>query len=160
MEVRAHIKYVRMSPLKLREIVDAVKVLSPQVALDRLQFSQRRNAKALRKAIVSAIANAQGVAGFDPKKAVFKTLKIDEGPYFKRFRPGSRGTAKPYVRKSSHITVVLEQKGLQEAQKTDKAKKTQSKQMPAEITETPQKETKVAVKAEKKNVTNKKLAKK
>lgn len=120
MEVRAHIKYVKMSPLKLREIVDAVKVLSPQVALDRLQFSQRRNAKALRKALVSAIANGQGITGFDPKKAVFKTLKIDEGPFFKRFRPGSRGTAKPYVRKSSHITIVLEQKGLQEPKKVSK----------------------------------------
>lgn len=156
MEVRAHIKYVKMSPLKLREIVDAVKVLSPQVALDRLQFSQRRNAKALRKALVSAIANGQGIAGFDPKKAVFKTLKIDEGPFFKRFRPGSRGTAKPYVRKSSHITIVLEQKGLQEPKKVSKPVARVQKVGESEKTQKAQ----VEEKTEKKTVTNKKLAKK
>lgn len=156
MEVRAHIKYVKMSPLKLREIVDAVKVLSPQVALDRLQFSQRRNAKALRKALVSAIANGQGIAGFDPKKAVFKTLKIDEGPFFKRFRPGSRGTAKPYVRKSSHITIVLEQKGLQEPKKVSKPVARVQKVGESEKTQ----EAQVEEKTEKKTVTNKKLAKK
>lgn len=156
MEVRAHIKYVKMSPLKLREIVDAVKVLSPQVALDRLQFSQRRNAKALRKALVSAIANGQGITGFDPKKAVFKTLKIDEGPFFKRFRPGSRGTAKPYVRKSSHITIVLEQKGLQEPKKVSKPVARVQKAGESEKVENAQLE----AKTEKKTVTNKKLAKK
>ena len=153
MEVRAHIKYVKMSPLKLREIVDAVKVLSPQVALDRLQFSQRRNAKALRKALVSAVANGQGIAGFDPKKAVFKTLKIDEGPFFKRFRPGSRGTAKPYVRKSSHITIVQEQKGLQEPKKASKP--VARVQKAGEVDKIQAKP-----KADKKTVTDKKLANK
>ena len=122
MEVKAHIKYVRISPIKLRTLVESIKVMSPQVALDHLGLSQKRTAKVLYKAIKSAVANGQSVPGFDANKASFKVLSIDEGPYLKRYRAGSRGTAKPFVRKSSHITVVLEQKGLAKAAKPAKVK--------------------------------------
>lgn len=122
MEIRAHIKYVRISPIKLRTLVDSIKVMSPQVALDHLGLSQKRTAKVLYKAIKSAVANGQSTPGFDPKKATFKVLAIDEGPYLKRYRAGSRGTAKPFVRKSSHVTVVLEQKGVAKIAKPAKVK--------------------------------------
>ncbi len=72
-----------------------------------------RTAKVLYKAIKSAISNGLAQPGFDPRKAQFKVLSVDEGPVLKRFRAGSRGMARPYVRKSSHIMVILEQSGLE-----------------------------------------------
>lgn len=120
MEVRAQIKYVRISPIKVRFLVDSLKRMSAQVALDHLGLSQLRTAKVLYKAIQSAVSNGKMLPGFDPKKAQFKTLMIDEGPVLKRYRAGSRGMARPYVRKSSHITVVLEQKGLEMTKKEQK----------------------------------------
>jgi large subunit ribosomal protein L22 len=128
MEVRAHIKYVRISPIKLRVLIDSVRVLSPRVALDHLGLSQKRSAKVLYKAIKSAVANGEVLPGFDAQKARFKTLSIDEGPFLKRFRAGSRGMARPYVRKSSHIMVVIEQQGIDKTapkQAANKAKTTQ-----------------------------------
>lgn len=127
MEVRAHIKNVRMSPIKLRTLIDSLKAVSPSMALDQLGLSQKRNAKALYQALKSAISNGQAVPGFDPKKATFKVLSIDEGRSLKRYRAGSRGMARPFVRKSSHITVVLEQKGLENTPKPVKVKTAQSK---------------------------------
>lgn len=127
MEVRAHIKYVRMSPLKLRTLIHSLKAVSPSVALDQLGLSQKRNAKALYKAVKSAISNGMSIPGFDAKKATFKILSIDEGPVLKRYRAGSRGMARPFVRKSSHITVVLEQKGLENTPKPVKVKAATSK---------------------------------
>lgn len=163
MEVRAQIKYVRISPIKLRTLIDSIKVMSPQVALDHLGLSQNRTAKVLYKAIHSAVANGSSVPGFDAQKATFKTLAVDEGPYLRRYRAGSRGTAKPFVRKSSHITVVLEQKGVENVAKDVKVKATekpnQSTDKPAakEVKET--KQTKAAKvqkpKAVKKTVTSK-----
>lgn len=110
MEVRAQIKYVRVSPIKLRFLIDAIKVVSPQAALDHLSLSPNKTSKVLYKAIKSAVANGNAKPGFDATKAKFKTLAIDEGPSLRRFRAGPKGMARPYIRKSSHITVVLEQK--------------------------------------------------
>lgn len=127
MEVRSQLKYAHISPIKVRFLVDSLKRMSPQVALDHLGLSQLRTAKILYKAIQSAVSNGKMMPGFDPKKAQFKTLKIDEGPVLKRMRAGSRGAARLYVRKMSHITVVLEQKGLELA-------KTQKKVAPQVVT--------------------------
>lgn len=167
MEVKAQIKYVRMSPIKLRNLAESVRGLSPKVALDHLYVSQTRRSHVLYKAIKSAVDNGSALAGFDPAKARFKTLKIDEGPVFKRFRAGARGMAKPYKRKSSHVTVVIEQASLSEKaqektepkkeKKTDKKeKKTAGKNNTGETAT----DKKVSEKKPQKNVTNKKQTKK
>ncbi len=152
MEVRAHIKYVRISPIKLRMLLDSIKELSPKVALDHLGLSQQRTAKMLYKAINSAVSNGKSQPGFDPEKAKFKVLSVDEGPVLKRFRAGPRGIARPYVRKSSHITVVLEQNDVQakpaKAEKKPSSKKTTTKK---EVNKTDTKDNKkVTSKAKKK----------
>ncbi|OGK29468.1 hypothetical protein A3B02_01315 [Candidatus Roizmanbacteria bacterium RIFCSPLOWO2_01_FULL_42_14] len=112
-----------MSPLKLRALVSTVKVLPPKVALDRLSLSKTRSAKFLYKALKSAVDNGKIAQGFDVSKAHIKTLKVDEGPVLKRFRAGSKGMAKPYVRKSSHITVVIEQKEVVKEKKVKASRK-------------------------------------
>ncbi|OGK39639.1 hypothetical protein A3F34_03070 [Candidatus Roizmanbacteria bacterium RIFCSPHIGHO2_12_FULL_44_10] len=108
MEARSHIKFVRISPLKLRTLRDDIKALGPQAALNHLQLSNKRSAKVLYRAIKAAVDSGKERFQMNTTQARFKELMIDEGPSLKRFRPGSRGTAKPYKRKSSHITVVIE----------------------------------------------------
>jgi len=110
MESKAIIKYAKISPRKLRFLTEAVKTLKPTVALDYLGLSNTRSAKFLMKAIKSAVDNGKTVYNMSPEKMTFKSLFIDEGVYLKRFRAGSRGTGKPYKRRTSHITVVLTQK--------------------------------------------------
>src|SRR3989338_8452517 len=108
-EARSHIKFIRISALKVRTLVDWIKEMNPQTALDHLSVSQSRSAKVLYKAIKSAMDNGVANHGMDQKAMKFKTLMVDQGRGLKRFRAGSRGTAKPYVRPLTHITVVVEQ---------------------------------------------------
>ncbi len=107
MEAKATIKHNKISPRKLRFLTGSVKAMKPAVALDYLSLSQKRSAKILWKAIKSAVDNGKTVYNMLPEKMEFKTLSIDEGIYLKRYRAGSRGTGKPYKRKTSHITVVI-----------------------------------------------------
>lgn len=107
MEVRSHIKFVRISPIKARFLLAGVKKMKPTVAVERLALSQQRSARILRQAIMSAIANAKNNLQLSEDSLQFSTLRVDEGPFLKRFRAGSKGSAKPYVRRTSHIEVVL-----------------------------------------------------
>lgn len=109
MEAKAHIKHVRISPIKLRLLVDSVKEYDPQTALDYLSVSQNRTAKVLYKAIKSAIDNGVKNHGMDSKNMRFGELMINEGRALRRFRAGARGMGKPYLRRSSHILVRVEQ---------------------------------------------------
>ena len=106
MEVTAIQKHIIASPKKLREVTFLIKKFTPQVAVDRLPFTGKRAALELKKVVMTAIANAKQV-GLNPDDLMFKEIQINEGPRLKRFRAGSRGRAKPYKRKMSHIRIVL-----------------------------------------------------
>lgn len=107
---RAHIKFVRVSPQKVRMLRDDVVRMSPDRALELLFITKTRAAKALYKAVKSAVYNAKQTLQTTPTELKFAVLKIDEGPAYKRFRAGGRGMAKPYKRRSSHIYVEVEKK--------------------------------------------------
>lgn len=107
MEIKADIKHVRISPKKLRFIVDDVKKMKPVDALNALLYSPKRGAKILLKAIKSAISNAKNNYKIDENLLRFKLLSVESGRSLKRFRPGGRGTTKPFKRRTSHIKVVL-----------------------------------------------------
>ncbi len=122
MEIVATQKFVRMSPKKLRYVVPLLKGLTPTEATTKLPFVGRRAADPIRKVILTAVANAkqQGISETDLS---FKEVQINEGPRLKRWRAGSRGRAKPYVRPMSHIRVVLvavEKKTEKQTPKTQK----------------------------------------
>lgn len=106
MDIVALQKHVIASPRKLREVVFLVKKMDPAVAVDRLPFTAKRASWELRKVIMTAIANAK-VRGLNSEDLRFKEIQIGEGPRLKRFRAGSRGRAKPYKKRMSHIRVVL-----------------------------------------------------
>ncbi len=109
MEAIATQKYLIGSPRKLREVVFLIRKMSPADAVERLPFTHKRAAEPLAKVIKSAVANAKQ-KGASESELVFKEILINEGPRLKRFRAGSRGRAKPYKKRMSHIRVVVETK--------------------------------------------------
>ncbi|MBI2595907.1 hypothetical protein HYW46_04205 [Candidatus Daviesbacteria bacterium] len=96
-------KNITTSPRKLRLVADMVRKMSPEQAVEILQFTNKAAAQPLIKAIKTVLANS--------KKAdvVFKTIEINEGPKLKRYRVGTagRGRGRPYRRRWSHIKIVL-----------------------------------------------------
>lgn len=123
MEVQAYIKYVHISPKKLRFIITDIKKKTPRQALDHLFTSQKRSSKVLYKAVKSAVDNARQVFKTDDSALRFKTFLVEEGPSLKRMRPGSKGMANMYQRRTSHIKVVL----IKEETKPATAPKTETK---------------------------------
>ncbi len=106
MEIKSTQKYIIASPKKIREVVPLIKKLSPVEAYERLPFSGKRAGDKLRKVVGSALANARQ-KGLKDDDLFFKEIQVTDGPRLKRWRAGARGMAKPYVRKLSHIRIVL-----------------------------------------------------
>jgi len=103
-------KYIRTSARKLRLVADAVRHLSPVEAMKNLKFIGKRAAEPLYQAIRQAVSNAKNNQGVKEENLRFKTLEINEGATYKRFRAVSRGMAHSIMKRSSHIRVVLEEK--------------------------------------------------
>jgi large subunit ribosomal protein L22 len=119
MEARAQAKYVRVTPMKARRVVNLVRGRNALQAVDTLKFAPQAAALPVRKVVESAIANLrvktdQVGARFDEKHLVIAEAYVDEGPTMKRFRPRAQGRAGRILKRTSHITVVIaqvEQKG-------------------------------------------------
>ncbi|MBI2012661.1 50S ribosomal protein L22 [Candidatus Curtissbacteria bacterium] len=108
MEVRAIAKNVRISPEKVRLVVDKIKKMRPREAIEVLEFLPQKAAKPLKKVIGSALANAKNNFGLDEQTLAFRELAATKGLTFKRYRPVSRGRAHHILKRTSRITVVLE----------------------------------------------------
>lgn len=108
MEVRAVSKYVMGSPLKARRVVNAIRGMRAEDALEVLELLPQAASKSVYKTVKSALANAENHA-LEKEDMVIKTIKVDEAPRLKRGRFGGRGRFKPIIKRSSHITVVLEE---------------------------------------------------
>jgi len=108
MEIRATQKFVLESPKKLREVVDIIRStkLKPIEAFERLEVIGKRAGKSIRKVIGTAIANAKQ-ANLNVASLTFKEILVNEGPVLKRYRAGSRGRAKPYKKRMSHVRIIL-----------------------------------------------------
>ncbi|MCM8777439.1 MAG: 50S ribosomal protein L22 [Candidatus Omnitrophica bacterium] len=107
MEVVAKAKYVRHSPRKTREIVEPLIDREANEALSIVRNIPKRASKTLEKVIKSAISNAEKKAPENEWK--IKSIIVDEGPVLKRFRAATMGRAVMIKRRTSHITVVLEE---------------------------------------------------
>lgn len=108
MKVTAKLNYLHISPRKVRTVVDALRHLSVNEALARLNFMPKRSAMPLLKLMRSAIANAEHNFYLDKDSLKIAIFKVDGGPVFKRARPGSRGRVAPIKKRTSHITLILE----------------------------------------------------
>ncbi len=116
-------KHSRTSPRKARLVVKAVKTTDPQKALTELNFMPQKSANLIASVIKAAIADAKNQSA-KTEDLVIKSIIIEEGIKFKRFRARSKGMAAPYTRRTSHIRVTLEQKS---PIKVEKQKKVEQK---------------------------------
>lgn len=106
-EARAVAKYIRMSPRKVRLVVDLVRGQGVDEALTMLRFTPKAAARVVAKVIASAAANADEAYGISSDELYISDIRADAGPTLKRGRAGARGRYKPILKRSSHITVVL-----------------------------------------------------
>lgn len=110
MEVKAVAKYVRVSPRKIRLLTREIRGRKVEEALNALGFAPQRGAPILRKLINSAVANASQHPDIDVDKLFIKHVFADGGPTLKRFRARAMGRATRIRRRTSHLTVVLDER--------------------------------------------------
>lgn len=117
-EVRAVAKHIPISTQKVRLVVNAVRGMSAEKALDTLRFMPHGAAEPVYKAVQSAVANAEENFGLEIDELVVHRIFADEGPRHRKAPYGGRfagrGRFRPIMRRSSHITVVLAERGIQE----------------------------------------------
>jgi len=106
-EVTARAKHIRTSPRKLRPIVDTVRGKKVDEALVILRFLTSPAARTVSKVVKSAAANAENNFEMTPSDLRIVHISVDGGPTMRRYRAGPRGRAKPILKRSSHITVVV-----------------------------------------------------
>lgn len=105
--VKAQAKSVAMTPRKIGEVASLVRGRSVEDALVILEHTPRRAAIPVSKVIASARANATHNHNVETKGLVISTLDVSPGPRMKRYRPVARGSAHPYQKRTTHITVIV-----------------------------------------------------
>ncbi len=105
---QASARYVRMSPMKVRRVVDLIRGLPANEAQAVLKFAPQAASEPVGKVLGSAIANAEHNEQLDPDTLWVSSAWVDEGPTLKRFRPRAQGRAYRIRKRTSHITVVVE----------------------------------------------------
>jgi len=107
MEAIAIHKFARGSAQKARLVVDQIRGLGVEKALEILEFSNKGAADLVKKVLNSAIANAEHNEGADIDELFVKTIMVDDGPTMKRIKPRAKGRADRILKRTSHITVVV-----------------------------------------------------
>ena len=110
MEVKAILKFVRVSPRKAQLVADLVRGKGSEEALNILTFTKKSAAKIIIKLLKSAIANATQKKNIDVDRLYIKKITVDQGPTMKRFQPRALGRATTIRKRTSHITIVLDEK--------------------------------------------------
>lgn len=107
MEAKAVEKFIRISPQKVRLVVDLVRNKKVEDAVNLLSFTPKKAAAVVKKAISSAAANATENHGMEEDDLFVSKIFVNEGPTLKRFRPRARGRATRIRKRTSHITVFV-----------------------------------------------------
>ncbi|MFT4109592.1 50S ribosomal protein L22 [Propionicimonas sp.] len=103
-------RHVRMSPMKVRRVVDLVRGLPVTDALDVLKFAPQAASEPVYKVVASATANAENTEGLRADELYVSQAFVDEGMTLRRIRPRAKGSASRILKRASHITVVVEPK--------------------------------------------------
>jgi large subunit ribosomal protein L22 len=109
MEAKALAREIRISPQKARLIVDLIRGKDVASAISTLRFMPKKGARILRKVVESALANASQNESIDVDTLYVKKIFIDGGPMLKRMMPRAQGRANRILKRTSHITVVLDE---------------------------------------------------
>jgi large subunit ribosomal protein L22 len=109
MEVVAKVRYLRISPRKVRQVIDLIKGKKVREASNILKFTPKKAASLLLKLLNSATSNATNKRrDIDVENMYIKECYADGGPVLKRIRPRAMGRANRILKRTSHITIVLE----------------------------------------------------
>lgn len=111
MEIAAKLNYYRMSPRKVRIVVDLVRGKKTKEAINKLSFSKRKAAAIILKLLKSALANAKNNLKIKNDENLYiKKITVDEGPTLKRYMPRAHGRATMIHKRTSHINIILSEK--------------------------------------------------
>ena len=131
MAISAQIKYLRISPRKVRLVADLIRYKTVGEAEAILKFTAKKASRPLLKLLESSVANAKNNFKKDISTLFISSIKVDGGPILKRTMPRSRGTAFAIQKKTSHITIVLEETGAKAQKKVVKEKTAKDTVAPA-----------------------------
>ncbi|NEQ33852.1 MAG: 50S ribosomal protein L22 [Leptolyngbya sp. SIO4C5] len=106
-QVKAVARYVRMSPHKVRRVLDQIRGLSYREALILLEFMPYRSCQPILKVLRSAVANAEHNEGLNPAGLIVSEAYADQGPTLRRFRPRAQGRAYQIRKPTCHITIAV-----------------------------------------------------
>ncbi len=109
MEVRARLRFVRIGPRKARLVAELIRGKGSEEAMNILTFTKKAAAKILVKLLKSAIANATQKKSIDIDRLYIKKITVDQGPTMKRYQPRALGRATTIRKRTSHITLVLDE---------------------------------------------------
>lgn len=109
MEAQAITRFVRLSPQKVRLVVDQIRGKGVEEALNLLKFVPKRSAGIVAKTLRAAVANAENTQSVDVDRLYVKRAMVDEGGMWKRFIPRAQGRATRVRKRLSHITIVLDE---------------------------------------------------
>ena len=107
MEVKASLQHLRMSAQKVRLVLDIVRKMPVEAALDQLKFINKKASLPVAKLIKSAIANGENTYSLDKSNLFIKEIKADEGVTLKRWMPRAHGRASAIRKRGCHVSVVL-----------------------------------------------------
>jgi large subunit ribosomal protein L22 len=110
MEALSRTRYIRISPRKLKLVCDLVVGKPVGQALSILEFTPKKAARMVSKTLVAAIANARDQQSVDEDKLFVKRATADTGPTWKRSLPRAHMHATPILKRTSHLTVVVEER--------------------------------------------------
>lgn len=122
MQVKAHARHIRMSPRKVRLVIDLIRGARVEKAQTQLRFANKAAAEPVLKLLNSAIANA--INNFQLNKDDLKIVSImaNEGPILDRWHPRAHGRAMPIRKRSTHISIILEDLPLKEKKLAEEKK--------------------------------------
>lgn len=106
-EVKAIARYIRMSPFKVRRVLDQIRGRSYREALIILEFMPYKACEPILKVLRSAVANAEHNEGYSPADLIISKAYADQGPVFKRYRPRAQGRAYQIRKPTCHITIAV-----------------------------------------------------
>ena len=110
MESKAVAKYVRIAPRKVRVVMDLIRGKNVAGAFAILKFTPKVGAEVVEKVLRSAVANAENNFDMDVDKLYVSSAFVDQGPTLKRIHPRSRGQAFKILKRTSHVTIVVNEK--------------------------------------------------
>jgi large subunit ribosomal protein L22 len=109
MPTSATLKFTHLAPQKMRLVADQIRGLPVDRALNILTFSNKKAATVIKKVLESAIANAEHNDGADIDELKVKSIIVNQGPTMKRLRPRARGRADTILKRTSHLTVTIDE---------------------------------------------------